>query len=77
MHIFSPSQVWPHQQTPSSLMMKVPVPQHLGSSVIGAPFFTRQIEQLDGLKGSSVFPRHLNQRDRAGFVNMNHCSAVK
>ena len=41
MHIFSPSQVWPHQQTPSSLMMQVPVPQHLGSSVMGAPFFKR------------------------------------
>ncbi len=37
MYIFSPSQVWPHQQTPSSLMMQVPVQQHLGSSVMGAP----------------------------------------
>jgi hypothetical protein len=33
-HIFSPSHCWPHQHTPSALMMQVPVPQHLGSSVI-------------------------------------------
>jgi hypothetical protein len=26
---------------PSSLMMQVPVRQHLGSSVMGAPFFAR------------------------------------
>ena len=32
--IFSPSQRWPHQHTPSALMMQVPVPQHLGSSLI-------------------------------------------
>jgi hypothetical protein len=34
-HIFSPSQRWPHQHTPSALMMQVPVPQHLGSSDMG------------------------------------------
>jgi hypothetical protein len=34
-HIFSPSQRWPHQHTPSTLMMQVPVPQHLGSSDMG------------------------------------------
>ena len=33
-HIFSPSHFWPHQQTPSALMMHVPVPQHLGSLLI-------------------------------------------
>jgi hypothetical protein len=33
-HIFSPSHFCPHQHRPSSLMMHVPVPQHLGSSVI-------------------------------------------
>jgi hypothetical protein len=33
-HIFSPSHCWPHQHTPSALMMQVPVPQHLGSSLI-------------------------------------------
>jgi hypothetical protein len=33
-HIFSPSQRWPHQHVPSALMMQVPVPQHLGSSLI-------------------------------------------
>jgi hypothetical protein len=33
-HIFSPSHCWPHQHRPSALMMQVPVPQHLGSSVI-------------------------------------------
>jgi hypothetical protein len=33
-HIFSPSQRWPHQHMPSALMMQVPVPQHLGSSLI-------------------------------------------
>ena len=31
-HIFSPSHFWPHQHTPSSLMMQVPVPQQRGSS---------------------------------------------
>jgi hypothetical protein len=35
--IFSPSQTCPHQQIPSALMMQVPVPQHLGSSVIFFP----------------------------------------
>jgi hypothetical protein len=34
-HIFSPSQRWPHQHTPSALMMQVPVPQHRGSSDMG------------------------------------------
>ena len=43
MHIFSPSHVCPHQQTPSGLMMQVPVPQHLGSSVMVNPFFQHRL----------------------------------
>ena len=38
-HIFSPSHFWPHQQSPSSLMMQVPVPQHLKSSVMGFSWY--------------------------------------
>jgi hypothetical protein len=34
MDIFTPSHTCPHQHIPSALMMQVPVPQHLGSSVI-------------------------------------------
>eukprot|EP01041_Mallomonas_annulata_P015868 gene15869-33454_t len=32
-HMRSPSQIWPHQHWPSSLMMQVPVPQQRGSSM--------------------------------------------
>ena len=39
MHIFAPSQTWPHQQMPSRLMRHVPVPQHLGSLFNGIPIF--------------------------------------
>ena len=33
-HFFAIPLLWPHQHRPSALMMQVPVPQHLGSSLI-------------------------------------------
>jgi hypothetical protein len=39
MHIVSPFQTCPHQQIPSLLMMHVPVPQHLISSLMCNPFY--------------------------------------
>jgi len=40
--ILTPSHTCPHQQIPCALMMQVPVPQHLGSSVIFFPFKNKQ-----------------------------------
>jgi hypothetical protein len=40
--ILMPSHTCPHQQIPCALMMQVPVPQHLGSSVI---FFQSKINK--------------------------------
>jgi len=42
MDILMPSHTCPHQQMPCALMMQVPVPQHLGSSVI---FFQSKINE--------------------------------
>jgi len=47
-HIFCPSHCWPHQHWPSLLMIQVPVPQHLKSSVmsISSPLLPQQLPRL-------------------------------
>jgi hypothetical protein len=40
-HMRVPSQLWPHQQKPSALMMQVPVPQQRASSMIFSRFLNR------------------------------------
>jgi hypothetical protein len=38
-HIRVPSQLWPHQQKPSALMMQVPLPQQRSSSMMISRIF--------------------------------------